>query len=197
MTSEFKKLLVSLTAMFLVAVNLSGQLDFKNESSKEYPFGKPHAEAPSEILNYSSLIGLSECTSTTRNPDQTWSDPVSMTWKFKYIMNGMAVQDETLKSDGLHSGSIRQYIADSSKWYVHYYSSGTPTVTLPVWEGQQTSENEMILYREQKAPNGMDGFYKLKFYDMSEKGFNWEGAWVNNTETFSFPTWRIECRKIQ
>lgn len=30
-------------------------------------------------------------------------------------MNGMAVQDETLKIDKAHSGSIRQFNTDSSK----------------------------------------------------------------------------------
>lgn len=41
----------------------------------------------------------------------------------------------------------------------------------------------------------MDGFYKITFYDISEEGFKWLGEWVNTTETFSFPTWKIDCKK--
>ncbi len=74
-------------------------------------------------------------------------------------MNGMAVQDETWKVDGTHSGSIRQYNADSSRWYVHYYSASSAVNTLPAWEGNKNENGKIILYRKQRAPNGMDGYY--------------------------------------
>ncbi|MEO0572477.1 MAG: nuclear transport factor 2 family protein, partial [Bacteroidota bacterium] len=129
------------------------------------------------------------------NPDRTWAEPVDMLWRFKYIMDGMGIQDETLKADGKHSGSIRQFIPDSTRWYVHYYNSGTPTTLLPVWEGNKNEEDKIVLYREQKAPNGMDGFYRLSFYDMTEEGYKWVGEWVNSTESVVFPTWKIDCKK--
>lgn len=69
------------------------------------------------------MIGECQCKSTARNPEDTWANEIDMTWRFKYIMNGIAVQDETLKADGGHSRCIRQFNADSSKWHVHYYSS--------------------------------------------------------------------------
>ncbi len=110
-------------------------------------------------------------------------------------MNGMGVQDETLKADGKHSGSIRQFIADSTRWYVHYYSSGSPSTVLPAWEGNKNEEGKIVLYREQTAPNGMDGFYKITFSEMDAEGFNWLGEWVTPDESISFPTWKIECKR--
>ena len=112
-------------------------------------------------------------------------------------MNGMAVQDETLKSDGRHSGSIRQFIADSSRWYVHYYSAAGPTTVLSAWEGNKKDEKTIVLYRERKAPNGMDGYYRLTFYDISKTGYKWVGEWVDKTEKIIFPTWKIECVKAK
>ena len=85
-------------------------------------------------------------------------------------MNGMAVQDETLKEDGKHSGSIRQYNADSVKWYVHYYSSSSATSTLSSWEGNKMENGNIVLYRDQPAPNGTPGFYRLTFSNNLEKG---------------------------
>nr|WP_247672709.1 DUF4440 domain-containing protein [Aquimarina sp. MMG016] len=41
----------------------------------------------------------------------------------------------------------------------------------------------------------MDGFYKINFYDINDKGFKWLGEWVNTNESFSYPTWKIECTK--
>ncbi len=169
--------------------------DYNYLPSAEHPFGLPNPEAPKEILDFAPLIGECNCTSISRNADQTWAEPVDMIWRFKYIMNGMGIQDETFKSDGKHSGSIRQFIADSSRWYVHYYSSASPSTTLSAWEGNKNEKGDIVLYRDQKAPNGMDGFYKITFYEMNETGFKWLGEWVTKDESFSFPTWKIDCTK--
>ena len=170
---------------------------FENEPSAQNPFGLPHPEAPEEIKDFAPLIGESICSSVTRNPDQTWGDTLQMLWRWKYIMNGMGVQDETLNKNGRHAGSIRQYIPDSSAWYVHFYSSNFPTPTLPAWEGSKNENGDIILYREQQAPNGMEGFYKINFTDITPDSFEWLGEWVNPDETIRYPTWKISCTKLE
>jgi ketosteroid isomerase-like protein len=162
--------------------------------SPENPFGKINPEAPKETADYEDLIGLCDCISTTRNADQSWNKPQKMTWKWSYIMNGFAVQDETIKEDGNHSGSIRQFNADSSRWYVHWYSNTSPSAKFPTWEGGKRGDS-IVLYNEQKAPNGVDGYFRITFSEISESGFEWLGEWVNLPETFSFPTWKISCKK--
>ncbi|MEM9647751.1 MAG: DUF4440 domain-containing protein [Bacteroidota bacterium] len=176
-----------------------GLAQYDYEPSAKHPFGLPNPNAPTELLDFAPLIGECNCTSETKKPDQTWAEPVNMVWRFKYIMNGMGVQDETLKEDGTYSGSIRQFIPDSTRWYVHYYSSGTPAPSLPTWEGNKTEEGKIVLYRGQKAPNGIDGYYRLSFYDIDGKGFKWIGEWVSKDESVVFPTWKIDCSngKIQ
>lgn len=175
----------------LLPFALSAQYDF--EPSIEHPYGLPNPKAPSELLDFAPLIGECNCTSQVRKPDQTWAEPVDMIWRFKYIMNGMAIQDETLKEDGTYSGSIRQFISDSTRWYVHYYSFPKASTTLPVWEGNKSEDGKIVLYREQKAPNGTDGFFRITFYDIQESGFKWVGEWVDKTESVVFPTWKIDC----
>ncbi|WP_299125371.1 DUF4440 domain-containing protein [uncultured Winogradskyella sp.] len=164
-------------------------------ASDTNPYGLPNPEAPEQIKDYEALIGKCNCKSVARNQDQTWADAVDMTWEWKYIMNGMAVQDETIKADGKHSGSIRQFIADSSKWYVHYYASGSPSTKLPTWEGSKTEDGKIVLYRDQKAPNGTEGWFRLTFYDISDLGYKWVGEWTDKTETTTFATWKIDCKR--
>lgn len=164
------------------------------EPSKTHPYGQPHPDAPAAVQDFQAMIGLCDCESFQRKPDGTWAEPVDMTWEFKYILNGWGVQDQTLKADGAHSGSLRQYSADSSSWYVHYYSSNNPTPQLATWEGGKKGD-EIVLYRAQKSPNGMNGFYKIRFHDMSDNGYNWTGAWVSVDESVVYPTWKIECKK--
>ncbi len=188
---------LTLALLFLCTMLMAQEPSRQYEPSKQYPFGRPNPFAPDQIKDFAPMIGECDCSSQSRNPDGSWQEPVSMLWRFKYIMNGNAVQDETLKSDGRHSGSIRQFSADSTRWYVHYYSSGFPsTAPLPVWEGNK-EEGKIVLYREQKAPNGMDGFYRLTFYDMSKTGYKWVGEWVDSRGKASivYPTWKIECIK--
>lgn len=166
-----------------------------NSVSDTNPYGLPNPEAPEQIKDYEALIGKCNCKSVSRNQDQSWADPVDMTWEWKYIMNGMAVQDETIKADGKHSGSIRQFIADSSKWYVHYYSSGSPSTQLPTWEGAKTENGNIVLYRDNTAPNGTAGWFRLTFYDISDLGYKWIGEWTDKSETTTFATWKIDCKR--
>lgn len=182
------------TNIFILSLLMSftafAQYDY--EPSKEFPYGKPNPASPEQIKDYEPMIGECHCKSISRKQDGTWNEAIDMIWRFKYIMNGMAVQDETLKVDGAHSGSIRQFNADSSKWYVHYYASKGIPKTLPAWEGKKEN-GKIILYKKQNAPNGAEGFYRLTFYDINDSGYKWIGEWVDKTETVVFPTWKINC----
>ncbi|MDH3699034.1 MAG: hypothetical protein OER83_06880 [Flavobacteriaceae bacterium] len=179
-------------ALFFCLSSLQAQFEY--EASAEHPFGLPNPEAPEQILDYAPLIGECDCSSVRRKPDQSWDVPKNMLWRFKYILNGMAVQDDALHEGGTHGGSIRQFIADSTRWYVHYYSTNFPSTTLPAWEGNK-NDSTMVLYKEQKAPNGMDGFYRITFSEMTNDGFKWSGDWVNPDESIVYPTWKIDCIK--
>lgn len=187
-----KTLIFSLLILFFIETSAQ---KYDYEPSDKNPFGLLNPAAPKETADFAPLIGTCECKSITRIDQNTWADTVMMSWTFKYIMNGMAVQDETLKADGKHSGSIRQYNADSSKWYVHFYSSATPVAQLPAWEGQKTENGSIVLYRDSPAPNGTPGDYRLTFSDATEEGFKWVGEWVNKGETFIYPSWRIFCKR--
>ncbi|GAB5401190.1 MAG: hypothetical protein Aureis2KO_27750 [Aureisphaera sp.] len=181
-----------ITLLFVITLTIHAQNEYG--VSEEFPYGRLNPEAPKETADFAPIIGTCQCKSTMRNPDGTWGETQDMTWTFKYILNGTAVQDETWKEDGGYSGSIRQFIADSSKWYVHYYSNKLPSTKLPAWEGERKGDS-IILYKEQKAPNGMDGYYRIAFRNMSSKGFNWLGEWVDLTEKIHYPTWKIACTR--
>lgn len=195
----YSKLLIFITLIvaFFGCKNASTLEDthFPFEASDQHPYGQPNPEAPPEIKDFSLLIGTCDCESTQRIDKDHWSDTTAMIWRFKYIMNGMAIQDETLKEDGKHSGSIRQYIADSSKWYVHYYSSAKPLPSLPTWEGGKVENGNIVLLKDTKAPNGIDGDYRIIFSNISENGFDWHGEWVSKDGSYVYPTWKITCDK--
>ena len=164
-----------------------------NESTS-YPYGRPIEGSPAAFLDYEPLIGTCHCKSVRRNTDGTWPDTVRMTWTFKYIMGGTAVMDETIKEDGGHSMSIRQYNADSAQWYVTYFASAVANSSPSTWKGKKEG-NDMVLYLPQKAPNGMDGYSRLTFYEIDAEGYRWKGEWVDEQETVTFPFWMIDCKR--
>jgi hypothetical protein len=164
------------------------------EVSAKFPYGKLNPAAPKATADFAELIGTCDCKSITRNADQSWADTTTMKWTFKYIMNGMAVQDEVWRPDGRYAGSIRQYQPDSASWVVSYYSYPGVSWTLGTWHGNRKG-NEILLYKKQPAPNGADGFFKITFSEISTSGFTWKGEWVNPNETIAFPTWMIHCQK--
>ena len=179
--------------VFLFSFTAFAQYDY--EPSETFPYGRPNPAAPEQLTDFHPLIGKCNCKSTIRKQDGTWNDTVDMTWVFKYIMNGMAVQDETFKMDQTFAGSIRQFNKDSSAWYVHYYSTGFASPTLSAWKGNKTESGDIVLYKDQTAPNGMEGFYKITFSNISNEGFDWLGEWVNTDESIHYPTWEIICKK--
>ena len=168
--------------------------NYQHTSTEASPYGSWNPDAPEELKDFESLIGTCDCKSVNRNQDGTWRDTVSMSWTFKYVMDGKAVMDETLKEDGGHTMSIRQYNADSSKWYVTFFASNSVSPSPSTWAGGKT-DDDIVLYLDQKAPNGMDGYSRLTFYNISKKGFKWKGEWVDRQETINFPFWLIDCTK--
>ena len=185
--------------MLLLAAGLFPQemtsQDLSYAVSKKHPYGQPNPDAPPEIADFAPMIGTCQCKSLQRNPDQTWQDTMQMTWTWKYILNGMAIQDETSHSSGLHATSIRQFHPDSNQWVVSYASSPGVTTSPGVWLGARVGE-DIVLSLPQKAPNGMDGFSTLRFYDISAEGFNWRGDWIKDDKAFTYPFWQIWCKKV-
>ena len=182
--------------MATFSFDLKAGNDYQFAPSTQHPFGKINTEAAEQLKDYEKLIGISHCKSSKRNKVQEWDAEIDMIWKFEYILNGLAVQDTTLKSDGTHSGSIRLYDKENQHWQIHYFSSvvNSKAQNLQMWTGGKKG-SDLVYYRENKAPNGMDGFYRLTFKDISDDGFNWAGEWVDFKETMSYPTWKISCKK--
>jgi len=178
---------------FFVAFALQAQQ--QNKVSDAFPFGKIHPDAPEALADFAPMIGICDCKSVQRNKQGVFQDTIDAVWQFKYILNGMAIQDETWKADGSTTSSIRQYNSDILKWYVTFFSSNQANPSPSTWSGTKNEKGDVVLYLPQEAPNGMEGFSRLTFYNISEKGFDWIGEWVDTKETFSYPFWEIKCKK--
>ncbi len=179
--------------LLLIIVSISYCTTTAQQNSQ---FGKIHPEAPKQLLDYQELIGLHQCLSTKRDQQGNFPDTVSFIWSFKYIFNGIAVQDETWKEDGSYTSSIRQFDTDSVSWLVTYFTSQGISFPAPHWTGEPRKDNKIQLYRPQKAPNGFDGYSRLTFQNITDDSFQWKGDWVSVDESFERTFWQITCNKM-
>ena len=163
------------------------------ESSDAHPYGMKHPDAPEQLDDFKPMIGTCDCKSLSRNQDGSWQDTTQMVWTFKYVLNGTAIQDLTWH-ETFSATSIRQFQPDSLKWVVTYASSKGISLKPGAWVGEK-EEEEIVLRLPQKAPNGMDGARRLTFTNISEKGFDWRGEWVNEEQGIVYPFWLIWCEK--
>jgi len=180
------KTIVFLSAIFLSAYAIKAQ---------QFYTGQAAEDAPKEITQWSEMIGKCDCKSQNRNPDGTWQEETDVLWQWKYILGGTAVQDETIKSDGTYTSSIRQYNVDSAKWVVTFFASSTPAFQPGTWVGNREDGGDFVLFKDQPAPNGTPGDSRLTFSSISEKGFNWIGEWVSKDGNITYPFWKISCVK--
>jgi hypothetical protein len=188
---------MKLTILLLFAsISVYGQLDLTMyEPSDKAPYGRPNPNMPEAFLDFQPMIGTCSCKSLRRNPDGNWQDTLSMVWKFKYIMNGTAVQDESWGDGKTFASSIRQYNQDSAKWVVTFFSYPSNSTNPSTWLVSKNEFNNIVLNTPQTAPNGMEGLSQLTFFDISESGFNWKGEWISLDGSFVYPFWTIWCTK--
>jgi len=189
-----KSLLVLLISGVITSGTIAQSLSTEYEPSSSHPFGTPNPQAPAQIADFEPMIGLCDCKSVQRNGDGTWQDTLNMQWKFKYIMNGTAIQDEVWRDNDMYAGSIRQYHVDSAKWVVSYFSYPSVSTSPGIWMGSR-KENEIVLYMDQKAPNGMEGKSRLTFYAWDDTGYKWKGEWITPDAMVVYPFWTIECTR--
>ena len=186
-----KNMIMLLLAAFSFGLAQQGMYD----AGDRYPYGHINPDAPPQLSDFAEMVGQCECKSVQRNPDGTWQDTLQMRWQFKYILNGLAIQDETWRENGFYATSIRQFNKDSLNWVVSYYSSKFVTNTVSVWTGNREGD-EITLKMPQKSPQGYDGFNRLTFYKITNQGFRWRGEWLDLTGKVIYPFWNIECRKL-
>ena len=189
------KLLTGLVVLLCSTIMATAQSDVwqEFEATEQNPFGLKNPAAPEQLGDFEPMIGVCDCKSSRRGPDGVWADTTDKVWQFEYTLNGTAIQDHTW-AQGFFATSIRQFHVDSNKWVVNYSSYPLVSTTGGVWLGGKVGD-DIVLNKPQKAPNGMDGFSRLTFTNISKSGFDWRGEWVNEEQGIVYPFWKIWCEK--
>jgi hypothetical protein len=163
------------------------------EPGNRYPFGRPNPDAPPELSQFSFMIGQNDCNEQRLNNATGKWDSGERTWDAQYYLNGFAIRDSG-RSGTRSNGNVRIFDTASQQWNVTFFSM--PAYSSGVWSGGMDDE-KMVLLRPQKAPGtDFDGFSRLTFSNIDDRGFDWTGEWVSADGNTVFPFWRISCTHI-
>lgn len=170
----------------------SSGLDY--EPNEQFPYGRPHPDAPAELNQFAFIIGQNDCTEErVNNATQEWVKG-ERTWDGHYFMNGHAIRDSG-RSGITTNGNIRIFDTASNAWKVTFFSS--PVYGTNSWSGGKEGE-DIVLKLPQKAPGtDFEGFSTLTFFNISETSFDWRGEWISADGSIVVPFWRVSCVKRQ
>ena len=165
------------------------------EVSKQQPFGTANKNAPEEVKDFEKLIGICNCKSVQYRGNVP-GDTLDLKWRWKYILNGNAVQDDGWfgNEKGQSSfTSIRILNPQTKQWQVPFF---VPYMTTEpqIWNGGKDGSN--IVLRKPGAPqNGQEMESVLTFSEITDTGFNWTGKMVNIETNKESIFWKIWCVK--
>lgn len=172
-----------------------GVPDDRYEPSEEYPFGRPNPDAHASLEEFAFIVGKFECSDRRRLNQTDWVEE-SKIWLGKYYLNGHAIRDDTWRATGSTS-NIRVYDPETEEWVVTYFTSGGAAVP-PMWRGG-SKEGPMTLRQPSTSPQGVEGVSRLRFTDVSDDGFEWEGAFVvaeGTPQEFVYVFWTSSCERV-
>ena len=166
-----------MTVSLLTALSLQASppvIDTRYEPSVAYPFGQPNPDAPGELSQFAFFVGAFDCLDERTLPDGRHVQFPAV-WNGHYFMNGHAIQDQYW-APGFYTSNIRQYDEAENAWNVSFFSE--PRYSTGIWTGG-LSGDDMVLTREIALPDGSIRVSRLRFSEISDEGFYWTGAFVD------------------
>lgn len=165
------------------------------EANAQNPYGKPNDNALEEIKDFDKLIGICHCKSVQYRGDVP-GDTLDLKWRWKYILNGNAVQDDGwFGNENKQSSftSIRILNPETKQWQVPFfvpYMSTEPQI----WVGGKKGDT-IELIKTEGTQNDQSMESVLTFSEITEQGFNWTGKMVNLETEAETIFWKIWCIK--
>jgi len=156
----------------------AAEVDMAGPAAEAFVAGRRNPGAPAETEQFGRLVGIWDVTMSIRQDDGTWprpEDALAAEWRFHYILDGWAVQDEWISppwgtpvEEGIRQlgTNIRIYDPNEGAWDVAWISNTQQTLsTLTAKaDGERIVMNGM-------HPSGKA--QRVTFYDITDRTFDW------------------------
>jgi len=156
----------------------AGEAAMAGPAAEAFVAGRRNPAAPAETEQFGRLVGIWDVTMSIRQDDGSWPKPedaLAAEWRFHYILDGWAVQDEWISppwgtpvEEGIRQlgTNIRIYDPNEGAWDVAWISNTQQTLsTLTAKaDGERIVMNGM-------HPSGKA--QRVTFYDIRDRTFDW------------------------
>ncbi len=156
---------------------------------------KLNPDAPSETELLGQLIGTWDAEQTILNSDGTWGEPKNSKWKWYYILDGHAIQDDWITLDSLNNESIvgtniRIFNPDENKWYMAWIDKTNRRLATFT----ALNENGIV---KMNGTNAKGRHIKNTFYNFSESEFDWQQEWTFDEGKSWVIVTKIHCARLR
>ena len=140
-------------------------------------YGEFNPDAPIEAKILGQFAGLWEAEQTVRKQDGSWSDQKkSSLWKWYYILDGHAVQDDWITVDSLNQKqvagtNIRIYNAEEKLWYMSWIDRANRKLATFT----AINDGDIVIM---DGTNAKGRRVRNTFYNIKPNEFDWKQEWT-------------------
>ncbi len=158
--------------------------------------GTLNPDAPPETASLGRLVGVWDVEQETRNRDGSWSEASRAEWRWYYILDGHAIQDDWIKPPSTEPDAtrrsfgtnIRIYNPEEERWEMSWIDSNnrkTATYTAII-------EGDTVIMSGRNA-SGRE--IRNTFFNISENSFEWVQQWTFDEGESWVPVSRIRASR--
>lgn len=137
----------------------------------DFSAGQLNPDAPPETAQFGRLAGIWDVDMAIRRDDGSWPKPgegLAAEWRFRYILDGWAVQDDWIAPPQLGT-NIRIFDPASGIWRIAWISNTQKTLSTLDAVAQGEHAERMVLTGEH--PSGHT--QRVTFFDIGRDHFEW------------------------
>lgn len=180
-----------LLVFFAIAVSCNSQ-NGETELNKQ-PETKLNLEAPAETEMLGQLAGTWNATQSILNRDGSWGDEKHAIWKWYYILDGHAIQDDWITIDSLNNQSIagtniRIYNPEEKEWHMAWIDKTNRRLAAFT----AINENGTIIM---EGTNAKGRQIKNIFFNITDNEFDWKQEWTFDEGATWVEVVKIHCKR--
>jgi hypothetical protein len=152
-------------------------------------------DAPAETELFGQLVGIWDAEQISMNKDGTWGDPKHSIWKWYYILDGHAIQDNWITIDSFRNEAtvgtnIRIYNFEENRWYMAWIDKTNRTLATFT----ATNQDGMVIM---DGTNAKGRHIRNTFFNISNNEFDWKQEWTFDESKTWIVVTKIHCTRIE
>jgi hypothetical protein len=150
-------------------------------------------EAPEGTNILGQLVGAWDAEQTIMNRDGTWDAPKHSIWKWYYILDGHAIQDDWISIDSLNNEipvgtNIRIYNPDEKQWHMAWIDKTNRR--LATFTAINDSGTVVM-----EGTNAKGRHIKNTFFNIADNEFDWKQEWTFDEGKTWVVVAKIHCKR--